>query len=104
MAERRSERFAALVAALRAAHLDGLLLTSLPNIRYLTGFSGSSAIAVATERELLFVTDFRYATQVRDEVGDFARISIESQSLWNGVWRLMPELAGGSLEVVGFES
>ena len=30
--------------ALTSAHLDGLLLTSLPNIRYLTGFSGSSAL------------------------------------------------------------
>ena len=39
-------RVAALVDGLTAAHLDGLLLTSLPNIRYLTGFSGSSALLV----------------------------------------------------------
>lgn len=93
---------AALVAAMRAAHLDGLLLASLPNIRYLTGFSGSSALALVTEREVLLVTDFRYATQVREEVGDAARVAIESQSLWNAIWRLMPEL--GPLDVVGFES
>lgn len=93
---------AALVAAMRAAQVDGLLLTSLPNIRYLTGFSGSSAIVVATERELLLVTDFRYATQVREEVGDAARIAIEPQSLWTGIWRLMPEM--GSLPVMAFES
>ena len=93
---------AALAAALRAAHLDALLVTSLPNIRYLTGFSGSSAIVVASERDLLFVTDFRYATQVSEEVGDLARVAIESQSLWNGVWRRMADAA--SVEVVGFES
>jgi Xaa-Pro aminopeptidase len=100
--DRRPQRLAALVAALEAAHLDGLLLTSLPNIRYITGFSGSSALAVATPRDLLLVTDFRYATQVRDEVGDVARVTIESQSLWNGLWRTLPQLPG--VEVIGFES
>ena len=102
MSDRRSERLAALATALRAAHLDALLVTSLPNIRYLTGFSGSSAIVIASERDLLFITDFRYATQVQEEVGDLARVAIEPQSLWNGVWRQMTEMAG--VEVVGFES
>jgi Xaa-Pro aminopeptidase len=34
----RPRRIAALVDGLTAAHVDGLLVTSLPNIRYLTGF------------------------------------------------------------------
>lgn len=102
MADRRAERLAALLAAMRSAHLDGLLVTSLPNIRYLTGFSGSSALVAIAERGALFVTDFRYATQVREEVGGAARIAIEPQSLWAAMWRLLPEL--GPLEVMGFES
>ena len=102
VADRRAERRTALREALVTAHLDALLLTSLPNIRYLTGFSGSSALVLVTARETLFITDFRYATQVRDEVGDFARIAIESQSLWTGLWQLLPELAG--VKLVGFES
>ncbi len=93
---------AALAAALDAAHLDALLVTSLPNIRYLTGFSGSSAIVVASARDPVFVTDFRYATQVQDEVGDLAHVAIEPQSLWAGVWREMGDM--NSIEVVGFES
>jgi Xaa-Pro aminopeptidase len=44
----RPTRLAALVDAITAAHLDGLLVTSLPNIRYLTGFSGSSALLFVT--------------------------------------------------------
>src|SRR5438445_1459573 len=40
----RPRRVAALVDGLTAAHLDGLLITGLSNIRYLTGFSGSSAL------------------------------------------------------------
>ena len=103
MADRRPERLAAVTAAIEAARLDGLLLTSLPNIRYLTGFSGSSALAFVTARaEVLFLTDFRYDTQVRDEIGDFARVTVESQSLWAGLWQLLPQYP--HVEVAGFES
>jgi len=100
VADRRSERRTALREALLAAHLDAVLLTSLPNIRYLTGFSGSSALVLVTARETLFITDFRYATQVRDEVGDLARVAIEPSSLWTGLWQLLPELAG--VKLIGF--
>jgi Xaa-Pro aminopeptidase len=92
----------ALLDALTSGHLDGLLVTSLPNIRYLTGFSGTSALLFVSPRELLFVTDFRYQTQVQEEVGDLARVSIESQSLWTRLWQLLAQLPG--LEVLGFES
>jgi Xaa-Pro aminopeptidase len=102
VADRRPARVRALRELLRAGQLDGLLLTSLPNIRYLTGFTGSSALLLVTEQELLFITDFRYATQVRSEVGDLARITIEGQSLWAGLWRLLPEQH--ALEVIGFEA
>jgi len=102
VADRRPERLAALLDALAAAHLDALLLTGLPNIRYLTGFSGSSALVVVTPRERVLITDFRYATQVVEEVGDFARVEIEPQSLWSRLWRILPEM--GALPAIGFES
>ncbi len=41
----------------------GLLITSLPNIRYLTGFSGSNAVLLVTEDQALLGTDARYAVQ-----------------------------------------
>ena len=100
--DQRPARVAALRESLQKAHLDGLLLTGLANIRYLTGFSGTSALAFVTQRELLFLTDFRYETQVDEEVGSFARVLIESQSLWSGLWTALPQLQ--SVEVVGFES
>ncbi|MFL5470194.1 MAG: M24 family metallopeptidase [Gemmatimonadaceae bacterium] len=102
MVDRRPARAAALRDALTAAHIDALVLTSLPNIRYLTGFSGSSALVLVTERDLHFITDFRYDTQVGEEVGDIARTRIEQQSLWTGLWNLAGSLSG--LEVIGFES
>jgi Xaa-Pro aminopeptidase len=103
VADARPERLAALLRALEAARLDGVLLTGLANIRYLTGFSGTSALVfVGVRGEVLFVTDFRYKTQVVDEVGDFARVYVEGQSLWTGLWQQLPQL--GYVELAGFES
>jgi Xaa-Pro aminopeptidase len=102
VADPRPRRIAALADSLESAHLDGLLLSSLPNIRYLTGFSGTSALVVVTPRETLLITDFRYATQVTQEVGELARVLVEPQSLWAGLWRVLPEMA--TLDVLGFES
>jgi Xaa-Pro aminopeptidase len=98
----RARRVAALVDGLTAAHLDGLLLTGLPNIRYLTGFSGSSALLVISQRDVVLITDFRYQTQVAEEVGDLARIVIEPSSLWTGLWQQLAQMGG--LQVLGFET
>jgi Xaa-Pro aminopeptidase len=98
----RPRRLAALVDGLTAAHVDGLLVTSLANIRYLTGFSGTSALLFVTPRVTVLVTDFRYQTQVAHEVGDLARVTIESQSLWTGLWQQLGQLA--QVQVAGFES
>ncbi len=92
---------AALADGLTAAHVDGLLVTSLANVRYLTGFSGTSALLFVTPRVTLLVTDFRYQTQVAQEVGDLARVTIESQSLWTGLWQQLAQL---QVQVAGFES
>jgi len=48
--------------ALASRGLDALIVTSLPNILYLTNFGGSSAIVVLAADRLHFVTDFRYVT------------------------------------------
>ena len=102
MADRRPDRLQALRRSLEAAKLDGILVTSLPNIRYLTGFTGSSALVAVTLTEVVLVTDFRYETQVREEVGELARVDIEGQSLWDGLWRILGELR--PVELMGFES
>ncbi len=52
-------------------HTDSLLVTHLPNVRYLTGFTGSSGCALITPRQKLFFTDFRYRQQACLEVKGF---------------------------------
>jgi len=56
--------------------LDALIVTHLPNIRYLTGFSGSAGLLIIpAQGKPHFFTDFRYKLQVKDEVGG-AKMSI----------------------------
>ena len=57
-----------LQAALAENKLDWLLVTHLPNIRYLCGFTGSAGTLLINERGATFFTDGRYRTQARVEV------------------------------------
>lgn len=43
--------------------IDGLLVTDVNNIRYLTGFTGSSGFLLIARERNIFVTDFRYREQ-----------------------------------------
>jgi Xaa-Pro aminopeptidase len=51
---------------LRLAGLDALLVTHLPNVRYLTGLAGSAGAVVLTGSRCLLIADFRYATTARE--------------------------------------
>lgn len=48
--------------------LDGLLVSHLPNIRYLCGFTGSAAVLAVLRGDGMLFTDSRYTTQAREEV------------------------------------
>src|SRR5207253_10971486 len=100
--DRRRARQEALVRALDADGLDGLLVTSRANIRYLAGFSGSAAIVAVTRGDVRLVTDFRYDEQARAEAGAVARIEVESTNVWD---RFFKELATlGPLGSLGYEA
>ena len=98
----RPSRLLALRESLGRADLDALLVTSLPNVRYLTGFSGSNALLVVTARDCVLITDFRYALQIQNEVGSAATVRIESNNLWTGLWAQLTTMIG--VDRVGFES
>ena len=42
------------------------MVTHLPNLRYLTGFSGSAGAAILAAERCVLVVDFRYATAARE--------------------------------------
>ena len=48
---------------MKAKEIDGFLVTSPYNLRYLTNFTGTTGLAVITLDKAFFVTDFRYTEQ-----------------------------------------
>ena len=58
----------ALRRKLTRAGIPGLLVTHLPDIRYLAGFTGSSAALAVTRRSARLFTDGRYKSQAAEEV------------------------------------
>ncbi len=86
--------------------VDGLLVTDLVNIRYLTGFSGADAVLLVhtwdmrdSEERTVIGTDGRYRTQVAAQVPD-----LRSEISWATARRIV-ELAGEwQLGRIGFES
>ena len=68
----RRERLA---AELRARGLDALLVTRLPNVRYLSGFTGSNGqVVVAADGRAVLLTDGRYEEQAAREAPDLERL------------------------------
>jgi Xaa-Pro aminopeptidase len=72
-------RIGALRRKLTRAGLPGLVVTHLPDLRYLSGFTGSSAALALTSRAARLFTDGRYKAQAAEEV-EVARVEIVSGS------------------------
>jgi len=69
----------ALRRKLTRAGLSGLLVGHLPDVRYLCGFTGSSAALAITRRAARLFTDGRYTVQANEEV-KAARVQIGTGS------------------------
>jgi Xaa-Pro aminopeptidase len=67
-------RLRRLRASLSDHKLDCLLITHLPNIRYLCGFTGSAAALIVADRGSILFTDGRYRTQAKQEVHGAATV------------------------------
>lgn len=70
-----SARVARLRSALAGRALDALLVTSLPNIAYLTGFFGSAGALIVTPDTLQVIGDGRYATTLGDRARAFTALA-----------------------------
>lgn len=64
-------RIAKIKEMLEELNLDAFYITHIPNIRYITGFSGSSGYVIVTKDTDYFLTDFRYKEQSAEQVKGF---------------------------------
>ncbi len=62
---------------LREHHIDALLLTNPKNVRYMTGFTGTSGIAVISQQDAWFITDFRYTEQATAQIDGYTIVEQE---------------------------
>jgi Xaa-Pro aminopeptidase len=81
------------------AGVDALLVSNPPNVRYLTGFTGSSGILALTDTERVLFTDFRYREQAEAEVGQAFRVTIVERDAWQ---RAVTFLADGGVGRIGY--
>jgi Xaa-Pro aminopeptidase len=88
-----------LVERLPEIGADVVVVTSLVNVRYLTGYTGSNGVAVVGPSTRLFLTDFRYTEQSAAEVDSSFDRSIATLDLLEGIADALP---GGDLRL-GFE-
>ncbi|HEY3347592.1 MAG TPA: Xaa-Pro peptidase family protein, partial [Nitrospirota bacterium] len=96
----RPKRLGGLRKAAEALGVEGFLVTSLPNVHYLTGFSGSSGYVLVSAKKAVFMTDSRYQTQSRDEVQGYD-ISIQKGRWTADVSGLVKDMG---VRKLGFES
>jgi Xaa-Pro aminopeptidase len=95
------ERAGRAAAELRARGLDALLVDVLVDVRYLTSFTGSRAMALirASGDGHLFLTDFRYETQSAVQVPDGFERRIVTGELIDAV----AEALAGTSGQLGFD-
>ena len=98
-----TERVARLRRELDERDVDVLLVESLLDVRYLTGFTGTAGVALVAGEAyrralgpLRFLTDFRYATQSSEQLPDGFEREIVAGELLEGIARALSS-AGGRL-------
>jgi Xaa-Pro aminopeptidase len=94
-----TDRADRLVARLPEIGADLIVVTSLVNVRYLTGYTGSNGVAVVGPTTRLFLTDFRYTEQSAEEVDRTFDRKIATLDLLDGISDTLP---AGELRL-GFE-
>jgi len=73
---------------LATTRFDALLVSHLPNIRYLCGFTGSAGLLLVQQQTSVFFTDVRYDTQAHEEV-KAAKVVIARKSNFSALGELL---------------
>lgn len=80
--------------------IDSFLITDLHNVHYLSGFRGSTAVLLITEKKSFFFSDFRYMSQAQSQVKGFQIIEVARDSTAS----VAEKLKDLGLKKLGFEA
>jgi Xaa-Pro aminopeptidase len=100
-----SKRIGLLRRRMSSSGLQGLLVTHLPDVRYLCGFTGSSAALAVTRRGCRMFTDGRYTAQAAEEVqGAKVEIVPSAPAVAAVQWLAAQVAVDQGMASVGFDS
>jgi len=100
--ERYAARIKKLVAKLRKADTQALLVTSPTNVRYLSGFSGGDSYLLVGRQNVILISDSRYSVQIQEECpGLDVHIRTPAQKMSDAVTKVVER---AKLRNLGFES
>jgi Xaa-Pro aminopeptidase len=94
-------RLKRLQGILTKENLDFLLVSFLPHIRYLSGYSGTNGLILASPKSCVFLTDFRYKDQAAQQVKNM-KVTVVDRELFSALANL-PQLKAKRAKL-GFEA
>lgn len=92
-------RLSSLKALMKESKLSATLISKEENVRYLSGFTGDSAVLIITDTEKILITDARYTEQARKEAASY-KIIEQTEGLWK---KTAEEILTLKLKKIGFE-
>ena len=102
-----SENLKLLQKRVKKEKLSALLISNRVNVRYLSGFNGSSGVILTTPKKTLLITDFRYIQQAKSilpkevELVDITRM-MRNPAGFKGAWKKL--ISKYRLKRIGFEA
>lgn len=86
-------------ASMEKVGIDGLLITSTYNRRFMTNFTGSAGVVLISQNEAKFITDFRYVEQAGKQATGYEIVQHKG-TITEEVGKQVKEMKIGTL---GFE-
>jgi len=94
-------RIEKLRAQLEALGLDGIIVSSPSNRRYMTGFTGTAGTVLISKDKAKIVTDFRYVEQASEQAGEFEVVRGYRDGLMQ---QIADEIKRMNIRKLGFET
>ncbi len=88
------KRIEAVAGKMAERGLDNLVVSNIYNVRYLSGFSGSTAMMLIANDIATLVTDFRYKQQAEGEVFPGIEVRIDTREALKAICELVGQLKG----------
>ena len=92
-------RISSLKTLMKESKISAMLISKDENVRYLSGFTGDSAVLIITDSEQILITDSRYTEQAQKETENFM-IAEQKEGLWK---KTAEEILRLKIKKIGFE-